>query len=49
MFMTAHPLHPALQWFCRLLERWLAFRCDLTGLGLADGDVLADLAVGRDE
>jgi len=49
MFMTDQPLHPALQWFCKLLERWFAFPCDLTELGLADGDVLTDLAAGRDE
>jgi len=32
----------------RLIGRWLDFRCDLTGLVISDGDVLLDLATGRD-
>jgi hypothetical protein len=49
MSTTSQPFRLGLQWFCQLLERWFAFRCDLTELGLADGDVLTDLAAGRDE
>lgn len=36
------------QWICRILERWFGFSCDLADLRLADSDVLADLAAGRE-
>jgi len=48
MSTKAHTLRSTAQRIYRLLERWLGFRCELAGLGLTDGDVLADLAVGRD-
>ena len=48
MSRSLQPMRTLSQWICRILERWLGLTCDLADLNLADGDVLADLAAGRD-
>jgi len=48
MRQSLQSLDTPAQWICRILEQWFGFSCDLTGLSLGDGDVLADLAAGRD-
>ena len=32
----------------RLVQRWIGFGFDLTGLTISDGEILYDLATGRD-
>ena len=32
----------------RMLLRWFGLRFDLTGLSISDGDILVDLAAGRE-
>ena len=48
MSLFLQSLRSPQEWIFRTLERWLGVSCDLTDLRLADDDVLADLAAGRE-